>query len=332
MKLANPALATFESLTTQIEDTRRQVNQKIDEIVDLKAYYHQGIQEEQAKIGAELGDKPWPPLDKALANSQIDLSIRAIQRRMVYIKKLDTPLTHLEASSEELLYLQRRTKLYTLLNQWISSPSMPEYKQETLNRIQYHLGILAKLSVDAIEIQAPSAAIIWNDVLDNLKKENSKKIALKKQSTQSALDEKIGQEICNGNFSRKDLLTSMTKETAQCLVQWSGKDLYLNSLSELSPELAQILIQWPGEWLSLNGLKSISVETAKHLSQWPGKRLSLNGLEILSPRITAALSQWKGEQLEMIGLKSIGRWENYTTRLFLSEIKGSYHASLFLPG
>ena len=84
-------------------------------------------------------------------------------------------------------------------------------------------------------------------------------------------------------------------------------------------EVAEILVQWPGDWLSLNGLKELSSGTAGLLSKWPGKRLSLNGLTSLSAKATEHLSKWQGEQLELIGLQDMGRWENYATRLYLSE-------------
>jgi hypothetical protein len=311
-----PAPISFGILKNDLMAARRQLNQKIDEIVNLKAYYQKGIQGEQEKIWTELQGKPIPSLEKAMDDNLIALSIRAIQRRMVYIVKLDTPLKQLQDSSEDLLYLERKTDFFETLNQWVSGPSMPEYKQEISNRIQSNLKISSELSVDHIQVEPPSDAAVWKEIVAGL---NDKKPAVNARPANKVPDQQIGREICDGNFSRKYLLTSLSVETAHCLVQWSGKDLYLNELTELTPELAKILTQWPGEWLSLNGIKEISFETAKYLSQWPGKHLSLNGLEKLSPKITAQLSQWRGAQLEMVGLTSIGRWENYTTHLYLSE-------------
>ena len=255
-------------------------------------------------------------LEKAIADNAIALSIRAIQRRMVYIAKLDAPLKQLQDSAEDLLYLERKTEFFETLSQWISGPPLPEYKQQISNRIQSNLKAAAELSVDQVQVQTPSETTVWKEIVAGFK---VRKPAPNTRPADKSLNEQIGREICDGNYSRKYQLTSLSPETAQCLVQWSGKDLYLNELTELTPQMAKILVQWPGEWLSLNGLKEISPETAKYLSQWPGKHLSLNGLEKLSPQVTAQLSQWRGAQLEMVGLTAIGRWENYTTRLFLSE-------------
>ena len=307
---------SFGSLRKDLIATRSLVNQKIDEIVNLKAYYKKGIQEEETKIRSELSSKSIPSLEKAMANNQIELSLQAIQRRMLYIQELDRPLDRLEKSSEELLYLERRTQLFETLSQWINTPSIPEYKLEISNQIKDHLQIAADLKLDQTQQEAPSMDSVWKNVLAEIQKENK---ASDPRPVNNVRDRQISREICGGDYSRKYLLTSLTAETAQCLIKWSGKDLYLNELAQLPPDLAKILIQWPGEWLSLNGIKEISVETARYLSQWPGKRLSLNGLKDLSPAVTAQLSKWQGEQLEMIGLASIGRWDNYATRLFLSE-------------
>jgi hypothetical protein len=250
-----------------------------------------------------------------LANSKIELSIRAIQRRHAYISKLNTPLEQLKASSEELLFLERRTRLFETLSQWIGVPSMPQYKQEIADRIQVHRKRIS-VSADGTQIDPPSKASVWQEVQEGLEK--AKALAARRARINNQ-DKLISQEICKGEFDRKYLLNRLSQETATCLVQWSGKDLYLNGLTELSPQTARILSQWPGEWLSLNGIKELSAETARYLAQWPGKRLSLNGLEKLSPQATAELSKWHGKQLEMIGLTVIGPWENYATRLYLSE-------------
>jgi hypothetical protein len=310
------SLTTFGSLKSDLIAARQKINTKIQEIIDLKSHYQKGIQEEQFRIRAELKIKPARTLEIARTNSQIDLSIRAIQRRMVYITKLDTPLRRLEASSEDLLYLERRTQFFETLSQWISGPSIPEYKQEIVSRIQAHMKVTTELTVDDIQINPPSITSIWADVQAGMDKNENSIATDAKRNDQ---DLRISQEICKGQYDRKYLLNALSVETAQCLTQWSGKDLYLNGLTELSPQAAKILAQWPGEWLSLNGIKELSVETAKYLSQWHGKRLSLNGLEKLSAKATIQLSRWQGEQLEMIGLTTIGRWENYATRLYLSE-------------
>ena len=311
-----PDGTSLGSLASDLSVARKQIATKIDEITNLIAYYEEGIKEESHKIQTVLQNQPIPSLDKALANNQIELCIRAIQRRHAYISKLGEPLEHLKASSEELLFLERRTQLFETLNQYIGAPSIPQYKQEIAERIQINIQTIKELSVDNSQMDLPSKASVWEEVRAGLEME--KALAAQRSRTNKR-DNMISQEICNGEFDRKYLLTHLSEKAASCLVRWNGKDLYLNGLTDLSPQTASILAQWPGEWLSLNGIKELSAETAKYLSRWPGKRLSLNGLERLSPQATAELSKWQGEQLEMVGLTAIGPWENYATRLYLSE-------------
>jgi hypothetical protein len=311
-----PDETSLASLESDLSSAREQVLGKIKEIMNLIAYYEDGIQDEHQKIRNVLLNNPVPPLEQALSDSQIELSVRAIQRRRAYISKLGPPLEQLKASSEELLFLERRTRLFEALSQWIGGPSMPEYRRKIADRIQLHIKTIKELSADNSQTAPPSKASVWQDVLAGLEKEK----ALEAQrSALNSRDKSIGQEICNGKFDRKYQLTRLSEAVATCIIQWSGKDLYLNGLTELTPQAARILAQWPGEWLSLNGIKELPAETARYLAQWPGKRLSLNGLERLSPQATAELSKWQGEQLEMVGLTSIGPWENYATRLYLSE-------------
>lgn len=306
----------LEALKSDLAAAREQVTAKIEEITNLITDYQEGIREENHKIRAILRGHPTLSLEDALGNSKIDLSIRAIQRRHAYIAKLGRPVERLKASSEELLFLERRTQLFAILSQWIGGPSMPQYKLEIADRIQMHMKTVKELSADNSQLDLPSKASVWKEVLAGLEKE---KTLMAQRSRENTRNRMIGEEICRGDYGRKYLLSRLSQATAKCLIQWSGKDLYLNGLTDLTPEAARILAQWPGEWLSLNGIKEMSAETARYLSRWHGKRLSLNGLTRLSSQATEELSKWQGEQLEMIGLTSIGPWENYSTRLYLSE-------------
>jgi len=308
--------STFSSLRDEISAARNQILQKIDELRDLKAYYQDGIIEEQNKIKLAAGTAKAISLKAALKDGKTELGLRAIQRRMVYLAKLDIPVRQLTSSSEELLFLERKTRLFEILNQGISGIAMTEFKQETSAVVSKLLKMSHDLSIDQIKMDPPSFESIWKDMqFEKAQKQGPHKLS----NIDIRQDKEIFEEICKGDFHRKYLLTTISPQAAECLASWTGKDLYLNELAELTPDIAKIISQWPGEWLSLNGLKELSPDAAEFISQWPGKRLSLNGLARLSQQATQHLSNWKGEQLEMVGLETIGRWENYGTRLYLSE-------------
>lgn len=312
----SPAMATFVSLKENIASTRQHILNKIEEIRALKAYYQNGIKEEHKKIRAVWPGKTLPPLEAALEKRQIGLGLLAIQRRKVYATKLEAPIKLLTSSSEELLYLERKTRLFETLNQGVSGLAITEFAQEVAEIIANHLKASHELSVDDIPVPPPSLDALWAE----LKSEHAGTHDTPEASpADRALDQQITEEICAGRFERKYLLSELTPESAQCLAKWTGKDLYLNSLTDLPPSVAKIISQWRGEWLCFNGIKTLSADSAKYLAQWKGKRLSLNGLARLSRGATSHLSKWKGEQLEMVGLEKIGRWENHGTRLYLSE-------------
>jgi hypothetical protein len=298
---------------SDLSSARQQIQTKISDIHQLKSYYGRGIEEETRKIEDALQSGQIPSFDAALADKKIELGLRAIQRRQTYIAKLDTPQAKLTAMSEQLLFMERQAHLFEILQAGIAGLPIEEFKKDVDETISRYLAFNTQVSIDQVEQPSPALETIWVQIEAGLKQ----KASLLAQ--RAPLNRAISAEICKGNYERKYLITALSVETAQCLVKWDGKDLYLNSLTELAPEVAQILSQWPGEWISLNGLRQLSAESAKYLSQWPGKRLSLNGLSELSAEATSRLSQWKGSQLEMVGLQSIGSWENYGTRLYLSE-------------
>jgi Skp family chaperone for outer membrane proteins len=313
---STPMESPFAAIRHDLETARGQLLKKKQELQDLKVYYQNGIEEERSKIAAKSASAGITSFRAAVRDNQVELALHSIQRRKIYLAKLDTPLNQIKAALEELLYWQRRTQLLELLSKGISGLPVSEFKQEVNRIMQRYIEESQTLSIENIQVATPELEAIWKELA-------TKDAGSAKPSTRSAppsqKDIDIAEEICDGNYEHLYLLTHLSDKAAACLARWSGKDLYLNELTQLTPAVAKSLAKWPGEWLSLNGIQSLPAESAKYLAQWPGKRLSLNGVTRLSKSATAYLSQWQGEQLEMVGLGSIGRWENYVTRLYLSE-------------
>jgi hypothetical protein len=113
----------------------------------------------------------------------------------------------------------------------------------------------------------------------------------------------IWEDICSGNFKRKNEMTKLSTGAAKCLSKWKHADLFLNGIYELSPQVARYLLKWQGNWICLNGVKELSPEAAKHLFQWQGNWISLNGISEISSELLRYLPQWQGKQLELMGLK-----------------------------
>lgn len=307
-------LSPLSALKNDIMGAREQVIDKLEEVKELKAYYENGITEDQDKIRKAMASSGISSFKEAMQHRQIGLRLRSIQRRQLYAAKLEVPIRQLTSASEELLFLKRKSRMFETLSKGISGLALSDFSQEVSIIIGNLLKLSNELAIDDVRVNTAKLESIWNKV-----KSAEAEKPVSPDHANHAQDMDIGREICQGKFERKYLLTTLGADTAVCLSKWPGKDLYLNGLTQISPSEAEALSQWPGEWLSLNGLKELSAEAAKQLARWNGKRLSLNGVKRLSKRATQYLSEWKGEQLEMVGLESIGRWENYGTRLYLSE-------------
>jgi uncharacterized protein YdhG (YjbR/CyaY superfamily) len=305
--------AQLDRLQTRIAEGRAQIQQKTIEIQELMQYYETGAIADIAAIEQPLATIDLPEFNTAMADKRFELGLKSIQRRKIYQAKLEVPLRRLAAISEELLYHERIIGLYQLLQESLVSLPMAELQHKVDAAVNSSQGYIGQLTIDDIEVAAPSLESLWQQIRADFKTKQERSALL------SPLNRAIGEEICRGDLTRLSRLTVLSDESARCLSQWTGKDLYLNGLNELSPEIARTLSHWPGESLSLNGLQSLSVESARYLAQWRGKHLSLNGLTALSGEVTRHLSAWKGAQLEMIGLQTIGPWQNYSTRLYLSE-------------
>jgi hypothetical protein len=305
----------LSKILSDITELRSFLLDKLKEIEDLKIYYEQGISEVQEELIDLIRINKFTILKEALSNQKIELGLRTIQRRKGYIVKLDSPFNQVSKSSEELLYLERKANILSELMESTSGIGIDPFEKQVDESIRRISLIKENLIIDQTSPPKISLETIWDDLSTKANSNSSKSAS----STPNRQNKIIWKEICSGNFDRKWALTDLNEKTANCLLKWNGKDLYLNQLNRLTPEVAQILSQWSGEWLGLNGLSNLSSEVAYHLASWKGKRLSLNGLSELSPKATRYLSKWPGDQLELIGLKHIGQWENPKTELFVSD-------------
>ena len=122
--------ALLASLAAELDSAQLRLNEKKQKIIELIDYYQNGILEEQQKIQSQIASAGIKGLSQALKNNQIGLSMKAIQRRMVYQAKLRTPLKQLEAMSEEFLYLERKRRMLAILSKGISGLSIQGYQQE----------------------------------------------------------------------------------------------------------------------------------------------------------------------------------------------------------
>jgi hypothetical protein len=190
----------------QLRTAQTQLRARSDSIKELIAYYQKGVLDEQDKIGSVLARLKTNDLKKALRDNRISLSMQAIQRRKVYQAKLAVPLGKLEALSEELLYLERKARLLTILSSGISALSEQAFEQEVASALERQSQESANLSIDHIEAESPAYDFIWGEVLKRMK-EKGQASAARTILTDKARE--IGSTICRGDFDDMGLLTAI---------------------------------------------------------------------------------------------------------------------------
>ncbi len=296
---------------------------KKHEIAELIKHYRKGVKTLENEILQEALRNNVHTFQEALNNKRIELKLGTIQRRLVYIDKLDTPLKWLEQGGEELLYLKRKANIDLLVAEIVSGIDMDMHMQQINAALQKY-----RLSADNLAINTEGAEVLPQETL-------WEELYSKTKSNPHLLADVenwfIEQEICSGDLHRIGELPGISAEALRCIVQMEGSDLFLNGIEELSPTIAKQLYQWRGKWICLNGVKLLSPSAAKYLFQWEGEWISLNGLSAFPPELAKYLGQWKGKQLELMGLafnkdqndeiafKYLAEWEKAGGKLFVPD-------------
>ena len=307
----------------EINALRDTLLHKQEEILELKQDYQKGIDELEKEISDEMQKKGISTFLQAMENRRIEFGLQTIQRRQIYIRKLERPLNWIFEASEELLYIKRQALVDLQIAEIASGIDLNMHMQQIKAAAEKYKLTADKLAIDLADVQPESCATIWQRI------EHSR---LKNTAAQShSKNQIISEQICKGDFARLAELTEISPETAKCVIQLQGSGLFLSGLTELTPAAARHLFQWNGSWICLNGLRVLSLRAAHYLFQWQGDWISLNGLTEFPAEIGQALLQWNGTQLELMGLRDIegspekigieflAQWEQFGGKLFVPD-------------
>ena len=311
---------------SKIEDVtrlREQLLAKKEEIYRLKLHYRNGIVELKDQLYREMRDADIATFDQALESKRVELGLRTIQRREVYIQELEKPYQWVHSGSEELLFLKRKALLDLHMTDIASGIDLNRHMRYMNAALQKYQPSAEKLAVDPPPAELTPLETIWSQIIHQQAKNVQTPIGQK--------DKKIIAEICSGNYGRIAELTAITPKAAKCLASMSGSELFLNGLKQLTPNEAKFLFKWQGNWICLNSVKNLSPAVAKYLFKWNGNWISLNGLTELPPELALYLTEWQGNQLELMGLnlenskpdkrtlKYLALWETMGGKLFVSD-------------
>ena len=108
---------------------------------------------------------------------------------------------------------------------------------------------MTDLALDTEAVKRQPLENIWNEIIKKEKQVTLNKIIPNKDRRpkkdpgfkQHNHNRIILEEICTGNFTRRNELTVLSVKAAQCLAQGRDADLFLNHISDLNPEAAKHL-------------------------------------------------------------------------------------------
>jgi hypothetical protein len=294
-----------------------------EDIEHLKAQYRKGIEQLEKEV-SDLSQKgEISTLQQAVENPAIVFALQTIQRRQAYIKALESPSDWIFSACEELLYIKRRTMMDILVSGIAGGIDMNQHIQQINAAVQKYQPTADRLALDTTRTELEPLEAVWQGIMNQTRQYAS----VPTLSTNQIISE----QICRGNFNRLSELTEISAETATCIYEMQGSELFLNGLSEISPGAARQLFKWKGGWICLNGIRALSPRVAHYLFRWEGNWVSLNGLTEFPAEIGEKLLRWGGKQLELMGLQYAGdfperiaveylaQWERAGGKLFVTQ-------------
>ena len=313
----------YNGQLNEISALRDTLLKKQAEVRALKQSYRHSIEELEKEILDEQRKGEIQTFLQATGNKRIVFSLKTIQRRRAYIGQLEQPFEWVSRACEELLYIKRRVIMDLQVSAVASGIDMDGHVQQMHLALQKYQPTADKLAIDPTDARLDSLETIWERV-QNRQYDISTEPAYSKNQI-------ISDQICAGNFNRLGELFEISTETAKCIIQMHGADLFLNQISEISPGVARQLCQWKGSWICMNGIRALSPRAAHYLFQWDGNWISLNGLTEFPAEIGIPLLKWGGGQLELMGLQYTGDSHENIAIEYLAQWERS-GGKLFVPG
>ncbi len=320
---------SLEDRFMKMDAARQAMLDKQTEILQLRRGYEAGIVDIERVIVQEAQRLGITRYGEAVAVDVIDYGLRTIQRRLAIMKQLDAPVGRLHDASEAILYAKRLASINLMLvglAEGIDTAHIGRQMDEALATHPLQETLLLPLPDTKTTVPLET---LWQRIADRAGRSGSASVKAADAPSTSALtdDARLWNAICEGDFSGKYQITSLSTQAAHCLAGWQGSELFLNRLAQLQVADAAALSAWKGQWMTLNRVEALSAAAAQALFQWRGSRLSLNGLRQLPDGAAEAVANWTGKELELMGLerltlpmaKALAHWKGSGGRLFVPE-------------
>jgi len=154
-------LSLTDKELTKVVDLIKSLQNKQKAIANLKQQYKKGIDEAENEILQEKRGKGLATYQDAQKEKRVELYLRMIQRRQIYIAGLDRLLEQLVLNTEELLYLKRQIEIDMLMVNIIKGMNSDRLVKRIDTIIQQHIHDADKLTLNTKDARPQSLESIW---------------------------------------------------------------------------------------------------------------------------------------------------------------------------
>ena len=170
--------------------------EKKNEIIELIRYYRNGINELEEQIIQEMQKKGIASYSRAVKIKRVELKLRTIQRRRVYIRQLKKSNLWIKSGSEELLYLKRKTQFHVQLIDIASGINFGRHMRHLRAAIQKYRPTAEKLAAKQQDANILPLETIWSRII-NPKESTS-------QTLVRTADQELSKKTGDRDFSHAD--------------------------------------------------------------------------------------------------------------------------------
>jgi hypothetical protein len=181
--------------------------EKKHEIIELIRYYRNGINELEEQIIQEMQKKRIVSYSRAVRIKHVELKLRTIQRRRVYIRKLKKSNLWIKSGSEELLYLKRKTQFHVQLIDIAGGINLGRHMRHLRAAIQEYRPTAGKLAAKQQDANILPLETIWSRII-NPKEKTS-------QTPVRTADQELSKKIGGRDLSHADRSAFQRRITAR---------------------------------------------------------------------------------------------------------------------
>jgi soluble lytic murein transglycosylase-like protein len=138
---------------------------KKNEISELLRFYRNGINELEEQMIQEMQKKRITSYSRGVRTKRVELGLRTIQRRGVYIRKLKKSNLWVKSGSEELLYLKRKAQFDIQLIDIASGINLDRHMKRLSAAILKYRPTAEKLAIKLPDADVIPLETIWSRII-----------------------------------------------------------------------------------------------------------------------------------------------------------------------